>query len=77
MFAGIQYWIGLHALQINRTWMWIDGTSATYFDWANDEPNNKGNSEYCVHYIFEKNHQWNDQECEDSHAFICEGIEGV
>lgn len=74
MFAAC--WIGLYFLQSNRTWAWVDGSSGTYFDWANGEPNNAKKNEFCVYSWNQRSQQWNDHDCGTTVPFICEGSTG-
>lgn len=42
-------WIGLTDEVVEGTWVWVDGTVASYFNWNAGEPNNLGNEDY-VHF---------------------------
>jgi len=69
-----QFWIGLSDLKSENTFQWTDGAllanSAAYANWDPGEPNNKGNSEDCVHVY--SNGKWNDEDCDADKCFVCE-----
>ena len=45
------------------TWVWADGYTGTYTNWARDEPNNCCAGEHCV--IYWGGSQWNDYDCNE------------
>ncbi|CAJ0935853.1 unnamed protein product, partial [Mesorhabditis belari] len=55
-------------------WKWLDGTSFNYTKWADGEPSNNGNNEFCLQTYsdlmapFDKSaaylYKWNDEQCE-------------
>ena len=64
-------WIGLQRdPKDNSPWLWVDGSHATYFNWAHEEPNNSGGEEFCVQ-MFAKG-KWNDRICTAAHYYLCE-----
>ena len=46
----------------------------TYVNWAPPEPNNNGGHGHCVTIGVYKNEAWDDDECNDEHAFVCETV---
>ncbi|XP_030630453.1 macrophage mannose receptor 1-like [Chanos chanos] len=68
-------WIGFSAQDPNVGYVWSDGTSSAYENWAPEQPNNKNNMEYCVEVYLDpwKYWQWNDIHCESKkHLWVCE-----
>jgi gliding motility-associated-like protein len=51
-------WIGLTDEVIEGTYVWVDGTVATFFNWNAGEPNNLGNEDYIQ--FTGGTHVWND-----------------
>jgi hypothetical protein len=52
---------------------WIGAEGTGYENWADNEPNDRGNNEDCVEKRKGFDWQWNDRPCEDELSFICEG----
>ena len=50
--------------------MWSDGHGVAYTQWDAGEPNDYGNREDCVAWIFPSN-AWNDDNCYLARNFIC------
>jgi hypothetical protein len=82
--AGItgSSFIGANDLVSEGRWVWPDGgdfwlgtasgapTSARYVNWDDDEPNNALGLEDCA--VLRISAKWNDINCLDPYAFICE-----
>ncbi|XP_020856780.1 C-type lectin domain family 4 member K-like isoform X1 [Phascolarctos cinereus] len=72
--GGSNYWIGLNILR-SSNWRWTDGThyneDMSKDFWAPNEPNNKENSEHCVHFSKNRRQSWNDNNCSLPFLFIC------
>ncbi|XP_075711553.1 hepatic lectin-like [Rhinoderma darwinii] len=68
-----RYWIGLHDMDDEGTWIWVDGTDyqTSYQHWKKGEPNNYEENEDCAHlWSFG---EWNDVPCNYENAYgICE-----
>ncbi|XP_066913843.1 alpha-N-acetylgalactosamine-specific lectin-like [Clytia hemisphaerica] len=67
------YWIGMSDKQVEGSFTWSDGKTATYKNFASGQPNNAANQD-CV--SFYKNYadyagKWNDWECSKSFTFVC------
>jgi len=52
-------WIGLTDEVLEGTYVWVDGTVATFFNWNAGEPNNFGGDEDYIHFTG-ANDFWND-----------------
>ena len=67
-------WIGLHRdPKSNSQWLWVDGSSADYTNWAQGEPNNEQGTEDCVGIpssLAPAN--WSDLACDISLFYVCE-----
>jgi hypothetical protein len=74
LVAGPRDWfIGLEDLVTEGIYEWSDGSATDYLAWAPGEPNNVDN-ENCVELALEDNWSWNDTNCENEQAFICEAL---
>ncbi|KAH1176206.1 hypothetical protein KIL84_020940 [Mauremys mutica] len=68
---GKQYWIGLHDVSNEGTFIWVDDSSVSYSNWDRGEPNNFGSGEDCVMML--KDGKWNDAPCVMNEVgWICE-----
>ncbi|XP_076807104.1 uncharacterized protein LOC143450437 isoform X3 [Clavelina lepadiformis] len=70
------YYIGLHDLNEENAWQWVDGSSLTYTAWAAGQPDNYGDAiggqEDCVEMVWDQGGLWNDLACSIRRNFICE-----
>ncbi|XP_051004297.1 LOW QUALITY PROTEIN: P-selectin [Acomys russatus] len=69
------YWIGIR--KINNKWTWV-GTNKTLTEeaenWADNEPNNKGNNQDCVEIYIKRKvapGKWNDEPCSKRKRALC------
>ncbi|XP_023564407.1 P-selectin [Octodon degus] len=69
------YWIGIR--KINNTWTWV-GTKKSLTEeaenWADNEPNNKGNNQDCVEIYIKRPDalgKWNDEPCTKRKRALC------
>lgn len=72
------FWVGLHDLNTEKTWEWIDGgpTNNVTTDWWPGEPNSMGREEDCGNIIGLKPDEGkvliNDAPCRWSYYYMCE-----
>lgn len=70
------YWIGITRKHKNESWTWI-GNNSTWVgnhSWAENEPNNNKNTEFCVEiYVngLKNRGKWNDEKCSQSKFAVC------
>lgn len=66
-------WIGLNDQDMERTFVWVDGTvlneAEDFTNWNDGEPNNSF-GEDCVE--MRSDGQWNDRDCSSNRPFVCE-----
>ena len=68
--GGGLFWIGLTDIAREGTYVWTDGTVATYFAWYSGEPNDADGSSDCIHMEYRsKNRQWTDSGCYSRNIF--------
>ncbi|RUS78707.1 hypothetical protein EGW08_013528 [Elysia chlorotica] len=69
--GSIGYWIGLHDLNNEGTFHWLDEKEkATFLNWATYQPSDLGRFQDCVEISGVG--KWNDNNCKTSFPFICE-----
>ncbi|XP_062928248.1 C-type lectin-like isoform X2 [Mobula hypostoma] len=64
-------WIGLNDLCKEGNFTWIDGSLYSYRNWAQNEPNDLGHNEDCVHIHHSGEKLWNDYPCNTELSFVC------
>lgn len=70
------YWIGITKRNMNENWTWI-GNNSTWISeqsWAENEPNNNDNTEFCVEIYVnngENRGKWNDEKCSSKKYAVC------
>ncbi|KAI7789584.1 ladderlectin-like isoform X1 [Triplophysa rosa] len=69
--ANTNVWIGGHDAEMEKQWLWTDGSPFDYTNWCNTEPNNKDGSEHCLELNWTKNRCWNDGTCATLKGYIC------
>ena len=57
---GLDCWIGYNDINTEGTFVWEDGSTSTYTNWAGGEPNQSGDED-CAHT--RSNQIWNDAPC--------------
>jgi hypothetical protein len=62
-------WIGLEDIGSEGTFTWVTGEPLSFTNWNGGEPNG-GGGENCGGML--NNGRWNDFQCGDSWAFVCE-----
>ena len=74
----IRAWIGLVRTEADPlTFGWIDGTPFDVSNWSAGEPNNRDNTEGCVHlqgatFAQQYRYKWNDITCSAMFNFLCQ-----
>ena len=69
--GGGHWWIGATDSATEGTWLWSDGSAASYTNWASGEPNNNGNAD-CADFG-PHGYTWEDHSCSAAFSYICEG----
>ncbi|XP_051555702.1 macrophage mannose receptor 1b [Myxocyprinus asiaticus] len=68
-------WIGYSLQDPSVGYVWSDGSSSSYQNWATDEPNNLNNIEHCAEMKiswWDRNGFWNDVNCNDKKDWYCQ-----
>ncbi|KAJ4930593.1 hypothetical protein JOQ06_024902 [Pogonophryne albipinna] len=65
-------WIGL--FENASDWTWVDGETATYFEWGNVQPDNIDTDEYCV--TIDNDGRWGFANCSLKKPFVCQDEAG-
>jgi len=65
---GAGTWVGYSDVAVDQTWVWEDGTTGTYTNWATDQPDN-GTDADCA--MFDTNGQWEDYDCTENNFYAC------
>ncbi|CAH1792457.1 unnamed protein product [Owenia fusiformis] len=68
---GGGFWIGLETIGLDQTWK--DGSTSSYINWADDEPNDDDDSQDCVEMLYDTG-TWNDLVCSWKRNWICKGL---
>ncbi|KAK2840184.1 hypothetical protein Q5P01_013924 [Channa striata] len=71
--STLRTWIGLTDREEEGTWKWIDGSSLTLREWAENQPDNSGDED-CAHIRSGRQirNNWNDVPCGYFLSSICE-----
>ncbi|XP_062381617.1 macrophage mannose receptor 1-like [Sardina pilchardus] len=69
-------WIGYSAPDPNAGYTWSDGSSSSFTNWQEGEPNNVNNMENCAGIYF-RSKKWNDFPCETKRQLFCEIRKGM
>jgi len=65
---GSEVWFGLNDLAAEGVYVWADGTTPVFFNWASGQPNNSGEQD-CTRML--GNGKWNDTECASNYPALC------
>ena len=63
--------LGLTDQEEEGNFIWSDNTPFDYIAWEEDEPNNAGGNENCVHIRIPETLAWNDVPCSNEYAYMC------
>ncbi len=67
-----RWWIGYNDQASEGQFSWVSGESTNYKNWVPGEPNNFWGNEDCTVDGWDNTGRWNDYDCNNKHAFICE-----
>lgn len=67
--VGGEWWIGINDAYSEGTFVWEDGSTVDYTNWAYGEPNDAGGYEDCGELTW--SWQWNDLPCGNGINYIC------
>lgn len=71
-WSPAEFWLGLRDGEREGTWIWIDGRPLEGFNnWNPGEPNDL-QGEDCAHNNWRFTGGWNDIDCADRYAYVCE-----
>lgn len=65
------FWIGLSRTSASAPFLWTDGTTPEYFNWADNQPDA---SSLCVNTYASSDWKWGDVKCNGGRAFICSSL---
>lgn len=65
-------WIGFDDLTAEGTFRWVNGAPVSFTAWAGGEPNNSFGREDCAYLTPDTTPHWNDTNCGDVRAAVCE-----
>ena len=68
-FASDEEFVFLGGSEVDKKWVWTDGTPFEYTNWLEGEPNNS--LENCIMLWKQKGDKWNDTICNREIKFIC------
>ena len=76
ILPGIHFWIGYTDELVEGTFVWVDGSTSTYTNWANNDSNNSGpsaNEDYTlINASGSGDGYWNDGDNNSSFPYVCE-----
>ncbi|XP_051785373.1 alpha-N-acetylgalactosamine-specific lectin-like isoform X2 [Erpetoichthys calabaricus] len=64
-------WLGGYNTVKDGTFMWTDGSKFGFQHWNENQPDNYGGYEHCVHIIGGNTGVWNDLSCSTKLAYVC------
>lgn len=66
--------VGFSDSDVEATFVWVDGSTVTYTNWATGEPNDDNSMEDCV-IVIGTSGKWNDTPCIMWYEFMCKFTE--
>ncbi|XP_078342790.1 C-type lectin LmsL-like [Oculina patagonica] len=77
---NLSAWIGLTDKKKEGKFVWLDGSSPTYNNWAEEQPNNEDGGQECVELVngvfwpggLSQVGLWNDYQCNAKLMYLCE-----
>uniref|UniRef100_A0A914V6I4 Uncharacterized protein n=1 Tax=Plectus sambesii TaxID=2011161 RepID=A0A914V6I4_9BILA len=64
-----ELWIGAYDMQINGSFVWIDGKQLQYTNWGPGQPDL---SKQCVVLLPQSSGKWKTESCDMKNSFVCE-----
>jgi hypothetical protein len=68
---SLDSWLGANDLGIEGEIVWQDGTSLTFTNWGEAQPDDFLGNEDCVEKLA-RNQTWNDAPCGNANAYFCQ-----
>ena len=68
------FWIGFNKVD-KENYQWSDGSTNSFTNWGNNQPDNFNNIEQCVELL--ANQAWNDATCYVNKGWLCKIAKGV
>ena len=67
-----QFWIGLSDTKKEGQWVWVNDENLGKGYWHSAQPDNAGGNQDCAVYNWGGKGTWDDQNCLDQKAFLCQ-----
>ena len=77
LFIFIFFLLGLNDKGVESEFKWSDGSNVVYTNWDAWNPDDWASSEDCVTVRNYNDGRWNDQNCDNSLAYICKKPKGL
>ncbi len=71
MAGLLDVWVGSTDAAIEMTWVWVNAEPFVWDNWRDGEPND-ANGEDCMILEGELNGSWDDRDCGNTYAYVCE-----
>jgi hypothetical protein len=65
-------WIGANDIDVEGDWVWADGSTVHYDDWAAGEPDDAGDADCAITNTSGRRGEWSDMRCTSEYQFVCE-----
>jgi len=70
--GGADTWMGFNDRDDEGVWRWQSGGGTGYTHWDSDQPDNAWLREDCALFWHDASGLWNDANCDDDAAYVCE-----